>query len=139
MRGVRLAVAGRRLPVAPLDPRGGEVPSSDAEFLRGALAPTAPLAQETWSDRALVKGAHEDITSHRWLSESEDAASAERMLAKVVSLDALSASALVGIVVRIDRSRWLDAEDLRLFAKAPAVSRLGDSVAPDDDDDPVFT
>ncbi len=139
MRGVRLAVAGRRLPVAPLDPRGGEVPSSDAEFLRGALAPTAPLAQETWSDRALVKGAHEDITSHRWLSESEDAASAERKLAKVVSLDALSASALVGIVVRIDRSRWLDAEDLRLFAKAPAVSRLGDSVAPDDDDDPVFT
>lgn len=109
--------------VRPLD--GGSTPVTsgpieDVAFLLQALVPASPLARETWSDSALVEGAHERLTTHYWTRHHPAWNVAERVNPGTISDAAIQDTPLLDIAVRIDVSEWLDVTDLRLFGKAPA-------------------
>ena len=96
------------------------MPVEDVAFLLQALAPASPLARETWSDAALVEGAHERLTTHYWTRHHPDWDVAERVSPGTISDAAIQHTPLLDIAVRVDVSEWLDVGSLRLFGKAPA-------------------
>ncbi len=96
------------------------MPVEDVAFLLQALVPASPLARETWSDAALVEGAHERLTTHYWTRHHPDWDVAERVSPGTISDAAIQHTPLLDIAVRVDVSEWLDVGSLRLFGKAPA-------------------
>jgi hypothetical protein len=107
-------------PLAATSPAVSGTPIEDVAFLLQALVPASPLARETWSDSALVEGAHERLTTHYWTRHHPEWNVAEHVSAGTISDAAIQDTPLLDIAVRIDVSEWLDVTDLRLFGKAPA-------------------
>lgn len=133
LRRERLCV--ERLTV--LDTRSGGTttePLSDEAFLGQAMVPASHLATETWSEKARIHGAHEKLRTHVWTRQSVAAAQAH-VDGSVTRFpdEALSDSALLDVVVRVDISQWLDLSELRLFGRAPTEDDTSWQTNVDDD------
>ena len=124
--------------VRPLDGGTDVKPMEDVAFLVQALVPASPLARETWSDAALVEGAHERLTTHYWTRHHPDWKVAERVNAASITDESIQDTTLLDLAVRVDVSAWLDVEELRLFGKAPSGEAAVWS-ASSGPDDSVFT
>ena len=119
LRKSRLGLDELEIPVVALGRRADAgTATTDFSFLQEALVATVPMAQETWSPRALVDGAHERIRSYRWLRTVVNRPALADEHVAPIDWDSLRMSTLLDAVVRVDTSSWLDLEDLRLFARS---------------------
>jgi hypothetical protein len=97
----------------------GRVTTTDQQFLDEALVPASPLAKETRSAQAQVRGGHEQLATQCWASVDSVARNGDGFDQSPLDRSALGQSALLDVVVRVDVSRWRDAADLRIFGSPP--------------------